>query len=100
MILFAVIYTGLWVFIASDPSPVAWVIAMLAFSYTILGYLYLELTFFEMVYSAAHVPPAPGKQLAEPPVAQAHQAPDAHEVYQRMQSAAKEWGTDKKGKGR
>jgi hypothetical protein len=38
---------GVWSFLASDPSPTAWIIASLLMAYLVLGYCLLELYLLE-----------------------------------------------------
>jgi hypothetical protein len=38
---------GLWTFIASNPSPVAWIISILLLSYLVLGYCLMEICLME-----------------------------------------------------
>jgi|GEM_PF-4357060 len=59
---YCVAAAGVWIFLASDPSPVACVLATLFVSYTILGYCLLEIHLMEL-------------QMGEPVNVRAHQPP-------------------------
>lgn len=43
-----VIGAGVWVFVSSNPSPTAWIIATLLLTYLVLGYCLLELYLLEL----------------------------------------------------
>jgi hypothetical protein len=46
-----VIGASFWLFIASEPSPTAWIIAALVVAYAILGYMFLMLHLDEVILS-------------------------------------------------
>ena len=56
---------GVWMFLTSDPSPVAWIIAWLLLAYLILGYCLLELHIMEMAPSGD---PTPVQVQSAPPL--------------------------------
>ena len=99
MIATSIIGAAAWLFLASDPSPLAWILALLLLSYVVLGYVYLSLT-VETV-SPDEAGPFGFEQLPETaprleirPVS----ADVKHELTKEIQTAAKAWGVDKKGR--
>jgi hypothetical protein len=52
---YCMVAAGVWVFLTSDPSPVAWVLAILFVSYSILGYCLLEIHLMELQMGGAPV---------------------------------------------
>ena len=99
MIAASIIGAAAWLFLAGDPSPVAWILALLLLSYAVLGYVYLSLTVETISPDAAdHFG---FEQLPEtaPRLEAAPASVDLkHELAKEIQHAAKAWGVDKKGR--
>ena len=101
MIAASIIGAAAWLFLASDPSPIAWILALLVLSYTVLGYVYLSLT-VETISPDADGPfgfeqiPQPTHRLETAPTS----AELKTDLTKEIQHAAKAWGVDKKGHNR
>ena len=52
----SVVGAGVWMFISSNPSPIAWIIAALILIYLILGYCLLEIYLMEAATGGSPVP--------------------------------------------
>jgi hypothetical protein len=99
MITASVIGAVVWWFIASEPSPTAWILASLLFVYAVLGFVFLLLSLDDFFPASAI--PIDAEQIPQPLLRHEPASADRDtraRLAEEITTAAKSWGIDKKAR--